>query len=303
MMRVKWLYLLVCAALVSVALTGRAREVCLSGYSGFCSKGITDGAVVDFSGLSLDHDASLAYDRRESVMRETLRGVAGIRRDFVVDSLGLRLKMMETRGRFLQFSEPMPVTVCAKEISLKGEGRHFISEAFDFSGEASVSISTNRRLIFGPGDTINNVVERKITITGVRCSADSLLTPVSLSTSYYYSYYSQMPIAVVDCSETQPSGDSEVNAVAYLFPPQEDATEEQKKNKSPKNRNTDDTLGMGVTGQTEIVICDTMGRIVCHTTSDDSGGYNMPDLTPGYYVLTTISADGSSESRTIYVSK
>ena len=45
------------AALVSVALTGRAREVCPSGYSGFCSKGITDGAVVDFSGLSLDHDA------------------------------------------------------------------------------------------------------------------------------------------------------------------------------------------------------------------------------------------------------
>ena len=57
MMRLKWLNLLVWAALVSVALTGRAREVCPSGYSGFCSKGITDGAVVDFSGLSLDHDA------------------------------------------------------------------------------------------------------------------------------------------------------------------------------------------------------------------------------------------------------
>lgn len=56
-MRLKWLNLLVWVTMFSVALVGRAEEMCLSGYSGFCSKGITEGAVVDFSGLSLDHDA------------------------------------------------------------------------------------------------------------------------------------------------------------------------------------------------------------------------------------------------------
>ena len=92
------------------AFSVRAGEPELSGYSGFCDGDIVKDAVVDFSGLSLRGDAGLYYNAVDSLTHETLRGAAGIRRDFVTDPSGLRLTKMEAHGRYLRFDEPVPVT-------------------------------------------------------------------------------------------------------------------------------------------------------------------------------------------------
>lgn len=73
------------------AFSVRAGEPELSGYSGLCDGDIVKDAVVDFSGLSLRGDAGLYYNAVDSLTHETLRGAAGIRRDFVTDPSGLRL--------------------------------------------------------------------------------------------------------------------------------------------------------------------------------------------------------------------
>ena len=160
------------------AFSVRAGEPELSGYSGFCDGDIVKDAVVDFSGLSLRGDAGLYYNAVDSLTHETLRGAAGIRRDFVTDPSGLRLTKMEAHGRYLRFDEPVPVT-CARDFPVKGDGRRFVSETFDFDGTATVSMTVHPRLIMAPGDTIYNVAERRVMITGVRVSADSPTTPTA----------------------------------------------------------------------------------------------------------------------------
>ncbi len=89
------------------AFSVRAGEPELSGYSGFCDGDIVNDAVVDFSGLSLRGDAGLYYHAVDSLTHETLRGAAGIRRDFVTDPSGatpsytglIMAKEMYTAGR------------------------------------------------------------------------------------------------------------------------------------------------------------------------------------------------------------
>lgn len=280
------------------AFSVRAGEPELSGYSGFCDGDIVKDAVVDFSGLSLRGDAGLYYNAVDSLTHETLRGAAGIRRDFVTDPSGLRLTKMEAHGRYLRFDEPVPVT-CARDFPVKGDGRRFVSETFDFDGTATVIMTVHPRLIMAPGDTIYNVAERRVMIAGVRFSADSLPTPLSFSTSYFYSDGNRMPVAVVDCTDAPPSSGPGGNAVAYLFPAQEGIAAAQNDKKTINKRS--EMMGQRVSGQVEILVCDTMGRIIYHATGDESGNYTMPDLTPGHYVLTTIYADGTTESRTVYV--
>lgn len=280
------------------AFSVRAGEPELSGYSGFCDGDIVKDAVVDFSGLSLRGDAGLYYNAGDSLTHETLRGAAGIRRDFVTDPSGLRLTKMEAHGRYLRVDEPVPVT-CARDFPVKGDGRRFVSETFDFEGTATVSMTVHPRLIMAPGDTIYNVAERRVMITGVRVSADSLSTPLSFSTSYFYSDGNRMPVAVVDCTDAPPSSGTGGNAVAYLFPAQEGSAAAQNDKKNINKRS--EMMGQRVSGQVEILVCDTMGRIIYHATGDESGNYAMPDLTPGHYVLTTIYADDTAESKTVYV--
>ncbi|MDD6722789.1 MAG: hypothetical protein PUE10_02705 [Bacteroidales bacterium] len=103
------------------AFSVRAGEPELSGYSGFCDGDIVKDAVVDFSGLSLRGDAGLYYNAVDSLTHETLRGAAGIRRDFVTDPSGLRLTKMEAHGRYLRFDERVPVT-CARDFPVKEMG-------------------------------------------------------------------------------------------------------------------------------------------------------------------------------------
>lgn len=87
--------------------------------------------------------------------------------------------------------------------------------------------------------------------------------------------------------------------MAYLFPAQEGSAAAQNDKKTINKRS--EMMGQRVSGQVEILVCDTMGRIICHATGDESGNYTMPDLNPGHYVQTTIYADGTAESKTVYV--
>ena len=282
------------------SVTCRAEGVSLTGRSGFCHGILTADDVVDFSGLSLGSRASLTYTYDDSAMHETLRGVAGIRRDFSADSTGFRLMRMETTNRYLSFHEPVPVTF-ATNSTVSGDGRRFVSERFGFEGTATVTMAAHSRLIMAAGDTITDVTERRVTISGVYMSVDSVPTAVTITTSYFYAGGRGLPVAIVDNALTGASAE-EGGAAVYLFPLQENAPA-MAEGLSRQGLLPPTMMRQNTASAVDVVVCDTMGRIIYRTTSDESGAYALPVLPPGHYVLTCIAADGTTQSRTIYVNE
>lgn len=303
-MNPKLYILLICVSALLPVATSRAEDVRLTGRSGCCDGVSATDEVVDFSGLSLSHEASLSYSYDDSATHETLRGVASIRRDYAADTCGMRMTRMETRGRYLSFDEGVPVAF-AKNSPISGEGRRFVSELFGFEGTATVTTAAHSRLIMAAGDTITDVTERRVTISGVCMRADSEPAAVTITTLYFYAGGRGLPVAIVDNAVTGASAEDGGAAAVYLFPLQENAPA-MAEGMSPQGllpgtmmrQNTASAVEVA-----EVMVCDTMGRIIYRTACDESGYCTMPCLMPGHYVLTIITADGMTQSRTVYVNE